>query len=265
MLAKSPTLENNLVRFGFRFDRGGAHLARSMMLDDLRRLLEHVPDAQATRDEFARAILDENCLGKRSAQTRALSLRHLTNLYALDPHVPLFRALRYLWSRDADGQPLLACLVAYVRDAVLRMSAPPVLRMPPGQAMIPSELQSYLDAQSPGRFSPATLKSTAQNVATTWTHAGHLQGSAKKIRATAKPTPGAVALALLLGYMEGTRGELLFETTYTKLLDAAPERCMELAEQASSRGWIVCNRIGTVVEVRFPQLLTTQQQEAICE
>jgi hypothetical protein len=120
MLAKSPTLENNLVRFGFRFGRGGAHLARSMMLDDLRRLLEHVPDAQADRDDFARAILDDNCLGKRSAKTRALSLRHLVNLYALDPQVPVFRALRYLWSRDADGQPLLACLVAYVRDAVLR-------------------------------------------------------------------------------------------------------------------------------------------------
>jgi hypothetical protein len=40
---------------------------------------------------------------------------------------------------------------------------------------------------------------------------------------------------------------------------------MELAEQASRRGWIVCNRIGTVVEVRFPQLLTPQQQEASCE
>jgi hypothetical protein len=87
----------------------------------------------------------------------------------------------------------------------------------------------------------------------------------KKIRAAVQPTPGAAALALLLGYMEGTRGELLFETKYTKLLDAAPERCMELAEQASRRGWIVCNRIGTVVEVRFPQLLTAEEQEAIRE
>jgi len=58
------TREDNLARFGFRFDRGGAHLARSMMLEDLRRLLEHVTDAKAGRNDFARAILDDNCLGK---------------------------------------------------------------------------------------------------------------------------------------------------------------------------------------------------------
>ena len=265
MLAKSPTLENNLVRFGFRLGRGGAHLARSMMLEDLRRLLDHVPDPRADRHDFARAILDDNCLGKRSAKTRALSLRHLVNLYALDPQVPVFRALRFLWTRDTDGQPLLACLVAYVRDAVLRSSSPFIQRMTPGEPLVPQDLQRYLDAQAAGRFSRATLQSTAQNVATTWTHAGHLQGSVKKIRAAARPTPGSAAMALLLGYLEGTRGELLFETKYTKLLDAGSERCMELAEQASRRGWIVCNRIGTVVEVLFPQLLTAEEQEATRE
>lgn len=265
MLAMSRTREDNLGRFGFRFGRGGAHLARSMMLDDLRRLFEQVPDAKAGRDDLARAILDDNCLGKRSARTRSLTLRHLTNLYALDPAVPIFRALRYFWQRDLEGQALLACLVAYARDAVLRLSAPFILRMPPGKPLVRQELEQYLDGQDSGRFSQATLQSTAQNVATTWTHAGHLRGVVKKTRAAASPTPGGAALALLMGYVEGARGELLFETEYTKLLDCPPERCIELAEQASRRGWIVCNRIGAVIEVLFPNLLTAEEQEYVRE
>ena len=259
------TREDNLARFGFRFDRGGAHLARSMMLEDLRRLLEHVSDAQAGRNDFARAILDDNCLGKRSARTRALALRHLANLYALDPAVPIFRVLRHFWHRDPDGQALLALLVAYVRDAILRLSAPFILHMTPGKLLVRSELERYLDAQDPDRFSPATLKSTAQNVSTTWTHAGHVHGAVKKTRAAANPTPGAAALALLLGYLDGARGEVLFETQYTKLLDCPRERCIELAEQASRRGWIVCNRIGSIIEVLFPNLLTAQEQEYVRE
>ena len=261
----SRTREENLARFGFRFGRGGAHLARSMMLSDLRRLFEQVPDVTAGRDDFARAIMDDNCLGKRSARTRSLTLRHLATLYSLDPTVPIFRALRHFWQRDPDGQALLACLVAYARDAVLRLSAPFILRMPTGKPLVRQELEQYLDAQDSGRFSRATLQSTAQNVATTWTHAGHIRGAVKKTRAVANPTPGPAALALLMGYIEGARGELLFETEYTKLLDCPPERCIELAEQASRRGWIVCNRIGAVIEVLFPKLLTAQEQEYIRE
>lgn len=173
--------------------------------------------------------------------------------------------LRHFWQRDPDGQALLALLVAYVRDAILRLSAPFILRMPPGKLLVRSELERYLDAQDPDRFSPATLKSTAQNVSTTWTHAGHVHGAVKKTRAAASPTPGAAALALLLGYLDGARGEVLFETQYTKLLDCPRERCIELAEQASRRGWIVCNRIGSIVEVLFPNLLTAQEQEYVRE
>ena len=257
--------QENLVRFGLRFGRAGAHLARSMMLDDLRRLLEHVPDVQAGREAFARAILDDNCLAKRSARTRSLSLRHLISLYALDPGVPIFRALRYFWQRDPEGQALLACLVAYARDGVLRSSAPFIFRLAAGEPVVRERLEEYLDSQDAGRFSRATLQSVAQNVATTWTRAGHVRGVRNKMRAAAQPTPGAAALALLIAYTAGARGELLFHTEYTKLLDCAPERCMELAEQASRRGWIVCNRIGPVIEVKFPSLLTAEEQEYVRE
>lgn len=135
MVTMTNSREECLARFGFSFERGGTHLARSMMLDDLRRLLDQTADANATRDDFARAIIDNNCLGKRSSRTRAIALRHLKSLYGLDRSIPLFRAMRHFWGRDPEGQPLLACLMAYARDSILRQTAPFILRMQCGQTL----------------------------------------------------------------------------------------------------------------------------------
>jgi hypothetical protein len=49
------------------------------------------------------------------------------------------------------------------------------------------------------------------------------------------------------------------------LLDCSAENAVQLAENASRRGWIVCKRIGAVVEVLFPNLLTPLEQEWIRE
>ena len=51
MVTMIKSREESLARFGFRFERGGAHLARSMMLDDLQRLVQHVPNASAAQEE----------------------------------------------------------------------------------------------------------------------------------------------------------------------------------------------------------------------
>ena len=235
------------------------------MLNDLRQLLQHVSDASAAHEDFARAVLQDNCLGKRSSRSRAITLRHLMSLYALEQSIPLYRAMRYFWQRDSEAQPLLACLIAYGRDPILRLSAPFVLRMSLGASFVRTELEDFLDSQEKGRFSKATLKSTAQNLATTWTHSGHLKGRVRKSRSVAVATPGSVALALFLGYVTGARAQALFETEYTRLLDCSTDRALELAETASRRGWIVCKRIGTVIEVLFPNLLTPQEQEWVRE
>lgn len=257
--------ERNLAPFGFTFERGGTHLARSMMLEELRQLLTYVPDSASACQVFATAIISQNCLGKRSARTRKIALRHLRSLYGLDAVFPLFRAMRYFWERDPLGQPLLACLIAYARDAILRQTAPFILRMPIGEKLIRSELEEYIDQNEKGRFSPSTLRATVRNVAATWTHSGHLAGHSKKNRSAPNPTPGTAAVALLLGYIEGGRGESLLESQYAKLLDCGSDRVRQLAEDASRKGWIVLKRIGTVMEVRFPNLLTKHEQEWIHE
>lgn len=256
----TDTHDTTLARFGFATNIGSAHQARSYMLDELQALLEYVPAPDAGRAQYQAAIVDDNCLGKRSVQTRKLTARHLKDLYGLDPAIPLFRTLRYFWSRDGEGQPLLALLCACARDSLLRQTAPFILKLPVGAQVPRSDMEAYLTQTFPDRLSKASLKSAAQNVLTTWTRAGHLRGHTNKMRARAAATPGAAAYALYLSAILGGRGELLFQSPYAALLDCPTNQAVELADTAAKRGWIVLKHIGEVIEVEFPPLLTEQER-----
>lgn len=256
---------DKLEQLGFSYERGGVHTARTMMLGELQALLSFVDTADAAKADYLEAIQTANCLGKRSGKTRTLTFRHLVDLYALDPSLLMFRALRFFWYRDVDGQPLLAALCAYSRDPILRATAPFLLGFQEGATLTREAMEQFIDAQEPGRFSRATLKSTAQNINSSWTQSGHLAGRVRKLRARAVATPGSVSMALLLGYVSGLRGESLFKSDYTRILDCSLERTMELAENASRRGWISLKRVGQVVEVLFPNLITAQEMELLRE
>lgn len=247
-----------LERFGFGFSKRSVHVARTLMLAELTNLLAAVPDAKEQKD-YITAIIDDNCLGKKSSNNRKISADQLIQLYSLDPQVTTFRNLLYFWHRDEKGRPLLALLCAATRDSTLRQSALLILDTSQGSILTSDSVEEYIENLSPGRYSKVTLGSMARNIRSTWTQTGHLSGRVKKIRAQAEATPGTVAYALLLGYIMGRRGTELFETEYVKILDCTRERAIELAEQAGIRGWIVFKRIGNVMEAIFPNLLTEQE------
>ena len=73
-----------LLQLGFREGINGPHAARTMMLEELRLLLGHT-EPQASRADYATAIVDENVLGKPTRKARELTLRYLSALYSLDP------------------------------------------------------------------------------------------------------------------------------------------------------------------------------------
>ena len=235
------------------------------MIEELKLLFASVGAPDATKDEYMRSIVEDNCLNKRSVKTRYLSARHLRSLYGLDPGITLFRCFRFFWERDEKGQPLLALLIAITGDAILKSSVPFIQSYATGQLVPREALEAFIDNQETGRFSPATLKSTAQNINSSWTQSGHLRGRAKKIRTKATATPGAAAFALLLGYLSGVRGESLYQTEYAKLLDCSMEQSIELSFETSRKGWIVLKRLGSVIEVLFPNLLSAQEMEWVRE
>lgn len=243
----------DLAALGFSTGTGGAHTSRTTMVAELDALFEAVP-AGAPREQYITAIKEDNCLAKRSGRTRLLTLGHLVDLYGLDPAIPVFAGLRYFWQRDAQGHAQLALLAASARDAVLSLVAPHILELPEGSVVSREQVEEIISREMPDRFSPATLKSTAQNINGSLTKSGHLQGRVKKVRTRLRPTPGAVGYALYLSWLEGARGEFLFKSDYCRLLGASEDLLMDLAVQAASRGWLVFKRIGDVIEVRFPDL-----------
>ena len=248
-----------LQALGFRFGLNGPHAARTMMLDDLCALLEHTP-AHATRADYVSAVVDDNVLGKPTRKARELALRHMATLYALDPANPIFRALRRLWPIDKAAQPLLALAVALARDPLLRGTQTFILGQALGAPVQRTAVEAFLEASHPERFSPASLKSFAQNVAGTWTAAGFLHGRVRKTRVASQLHPESIALLLFLGYLEGRTGQRLFSSEWTNLLGRSPDELEALANSASHRGLLVFMNAGGVKEVRFPGYLTPEEE-----
>lgn len=244
---------NQLRSLGFRWGQKGTHTSRTIMLVELQTLLASCrPDA--TRDDYISAVLEDNCLGKRTGATRKLSRQRLSELYALDPEVLLFRVMRRCWYADHDGHALLALLLALTRDPLLRITAPPVLRMRPGEELARQQLTDALGRAVYGRLSDATLDKVVRNAASSWTQSGHLKGRGRKIRQSVTPTAATTAFALLLGYLTGTRGAALFETFWAQVLDVPASELINFAMDARRLGFLDLRQSGGVVDVAFSRL-----------
>jgi hypothetical protein len=237
----------------------GTHLSRTLMLTDLRRLLDYSP-ATAEAATYRAAVIDENVLLKPTATTRRISFSRLRDLYILDPEVLLFQVLRELWYEDAEAQPLLALLCALARDVLLRSTAEQLVALPIGSPITPDQLAAIAQRAFPDRYSAASLSSLGRNLASSWQQSGHLAGKLNKVRARAICRPSDVVYALLLGYVTGSRGEGLFHTLWARVLDSSPHSLYEQAQVAAQRGWIEYRRAGDVVEVGFRHLMRSFQQ-----
>ena len=251
--------EGRLRDAGFRWGQKGTHTSRTIMLDELRSVLGNCPP-DATRDEYLSAIHEDNCLGKRTAATRRLSSQRLSELYALDPEVPLFRVMRRCWYADRDGQPILALLFALARDPLLRVTATSVLRMRPGEELARQQMTDALNRAVGSRLSEATLDKVVRNAASSWTQSGHLEGCGRKVRQTVTATPATTAFALLLGYVAGKRGAALFESLWAQVLDAPAGQLMQVAMDARRLGFLDMSQSGGVIEVAFSRLLAPEER-----
>lgn len=129
-----------------------------------------------------------------------------------------------------------------------------------GASVSRESVEAFLNDAHPNRFSPASLKSFAQNVAGTWTAAGLLKGHVRKVRAAPILRPESIAMLLFLGFLEGRTGQRLFSSEWTSLTGGSLDELEALANSASHRGLLVFMNAGGVKEVRFPGYLTPEEE-----
>lgn len=251
--------EQLLTNLGFRFGINGPHAARTMMFADIEAVFERLPP-EASRADYAREIVDLNCLGKPTKNARTLALRHLTALYGLDTKLAVFRTLRRFWVLAPEERPLLALATAVARDPLLRVSGPLILGKKVGETVARQDVEQLLAGRFTDRFSPSSLKSFAQNIGGTWTQAGYLQGKMHKTRHQPDVGPASVAFCLFLGFLEGQSGQRLFATAWMKLLDRPLDTLETLATAAAHRDWVRYLQAGGVKELSFPKFLTPEEE-----
>ena len=232
------------------------------MLSELQSLFEAVP-GERDRLDYEHAVLDDNCLGKQTLSTRTLSLQRLSELYALDPSVPLFRIMRDLWEVNQESRPQLALLLALARDPLLRLSAIPVLNTAIGKEFARQDMTDALAEGTGGRFNDSTLDKIVRNASSSWTQSGHLQGRARKFRQMIRATPVSAAYALLLGFLQGIRGPYLFNCAWIKMLDLDELEARERADDAKRLGLLDIKQSGSLIDISFPQLLTETDKELL--
>ena len=238
--------DHKLSSFGIKLSGGGAHQSKTMMFRELEALIS---TGASTPEEFRTAAINENAIGKATSNTRRLTFRHLASLYGLLDQPPLTKTLLRMWPKDPPSRRLQALLVALARDPLFRETALAIMSGSVGQSLRYPWLQDALLAAFPERFSEKTLRSLAQNCASSWTQSGHLDGAVRKVRQRVTPTPATVAFAALIAIASGFGGPALLSSGWMRVLDLGPEQALDALRRAEAVGLARVRSAGEVTEI----------------
>lgn len=216
-------------------------------------LLRVLP-ADATPEQYRNAVVEDNVLGRPTQVGRQRSFRHLREFYFLDPSRREFASLRRLWNIDSNAQPLIAGILAFTRDGILRASFSVVQQTPPGGIVTSDDLTKSVSASYGLDLSESTLRKTGRNTGACWTQTGHLAGRTRKVRQSVEAFPAAVTYAAYLGHLAGKRGAGVLETPWAALLDLPAGAGLDALRRAHTQGLIDLLVAGNVVDVSFPML-----------
>lgn len=239
------------------FASGGASTSHTLLISDLVTLLDEVQRADASLSDYRGAVVERNILAKETEGGRLRSFRYLRELYLLRADSVLFRALRDLWWVDHSARPLLAGVCALARDTSFRASSAAIVRTAPGDELSSRHFAEAVEEQFPTSYNSSTLAKIGRNTFSSWEQTGHLRVHVPSIkqRQRAVCRPSNVAYALLIGHLEGVRGQALFETLWAQVLDQPRSHLYDLATAASQAGLLEFKNAGGVVEVGFSHLL----------
>lgn len=228
------------------------HDERTMMYQEM----EKVMDFALETDEYAKAM-KANVFGKKSADGIRKTSKALSRIYHFDPELSIFKAFKYFWRICSEEErPVLVFLFAFTQDHLLAESAEVVVHTKLGEKVTVEDLEENLNKFHPNKYSPRTLKSSAQNLASSWKQAGFINGKVKNIRVQPDISYRVAAFAFLLAFLQGDRGDFIMINPIVKSLGLGENGLRELAVEAAKQDLLQYQYGGGVTSFAFPQLVS---------
>ena len=201
-------------------------------------------------------IMANNVFNKKTESSKKKTINYLTQLYSFKKDDRKFQCLENYWKKvEEKEKPILALLLAVSKDYLMRESGDFVKSVKHNVKASIEEFEANISHHHPNRFTPKTLRSVSQNVASSWKQAGYVIGKIKNIRAECPPSYFTTAFAFLMAYLDDLRGEYLFNHPSVKALDATKEEILNLIKAASDRELLDYNRSGASIVISFDKYL----------
>ena len=226
------------------------HTARTLMFLEL----EKVMNFSIEKDNYLESMSD-NVFAKKSEDGIKKTTNFLTQLYSFDNRSSSFKALKYFWQNTGENEkPIISLLFAIQKDYLLTESISVVAESKLLDKVEIEKIEANIEKYHPNRFAKNTLRSVAQNIASSWKQAGYITGKVKNTRTQPDVSYNCVAFAFIISYLNGLRGDFIISSKWVKALCLNENKLRELAIEASKRGLVQYQFSGNVTSITCNEL-----------
>jgi hypothetical protein len=227
------------------------HTGRTIMFKELQKVMNHGIESDNYYD-----TLKQNVISKATQSSLTKTSRYLKSLYDLDASKPQFMAFKHFWSiANERDKSILAIIYAIGNDYQLRNSIPVINNTEIGKKVTVESIESNIENLYPQKYTSNTLRSMAQNIASSWKQAGFITGKVKNIRTQPEINYLVVTFALFLSYLNGLRGDFILKSDWIKALSLDEKTIRSLAIEAGKRDLLQYQFAGNVTSITFKNLL----------
>lgn len=220
------------------------------MFAELSILMNH-----AISDDNYLGFLNQNIANKNTKTNQEKTTKYLKGLYVLDINYAPFIAFKYFWQIAGETEKsILALLYAISNDYLLAESIPMVQGTPIGERVLIEKLDKNIEILHPGNYSANTLRSAAQNIASSWKQANFITGKIKNIRTQPEVGYYSVVFAFLMAYFYGERGDFILKSKWVKALALNESAIRLLAVEGAKRDLLQYQYAGNVTAISFNNL-----------
>lgn len=217
--------------------------------------LEKVMSFSMESGQYLDAMAD-NVFGKKSSDGVKQTKGFLKRLYGFDSQYPPFAAFMYFWKMsEPNEKPLIAFLYAVNQDILLAESVQVLQNVKPGTKVAVEHFEEIVEKYHPNQYAANTLRSTAQNLASSWKQAGFIEGKVKNIRIQPEITYRTACFAFLLAYLNSDRGDFIWNNIGVNALCLHESKLRALAIECAKNDLMQYQYAGSVTAINFTNLL----------